>query len=105
MRAREGMDLRAPAHYVRCPMQFLLTLFALLSAATGALAGVRAPHAEVHQTVQTERAAEAGPRLAQAARAAPARVHTAYAAPARPARQAAQVLAAAIPLYVDRLIE
>lgn len=106
MRAREGMDLRAPAHYVRFPMQFLLTLFALLSAATGALTGARAPQAEVHQSIRAESVAEAGPHVAQAAQTAlvgvPART---YAAPARLAPRGPQVLAAAIPLYVDRLIE
>jgi hypothetical protein len=106
MRVREGMDLRARAHYVACPMELLLTLFALLSAATGALTGARAPQAEVHQTIQAERPVVAAPRAVRMAQAVlvPTPAQPSAAAMPEPSR-APQVLAAAIPLYVDRLIE
>jgi hypothetical protein len=100
------MDLARAAHYVACPMELLLTLFALLSAATGALTGARAPQAAVHQTVQAGQVAEAAPRAVEAARTALAPVAArTIAAPARIAPRPAQVLVAAVPLYVDRLIE
>jgi len=100
------MDLRARAHYVAFPMQLLLTLFALLSAATGALTGARVPQTEVHQTIQAGQAAEAAPRAVQVAQAALAGTpELAMAPPARLAPRAPQVHVSAIPLYVDRLIE
>ena len=86
-------------------MELLLFLSALLSALTGAISGVRAPEAQVHQ------AYVAGAQTA-AARAVPARAvraHLALAAgwqsPATATLHTVQVgpaLFAAIPLYLDK---
>jgi len=96
------MDLRPRAHYVARAMELLLALLSLLTAATGALGGARAPEAGVHQAAQVAVARQA-PRVAEAARPA-ARAQK------RPIAVAvalldAPVLAAAPPLYADRLIE
>lgn len=85
-------------------MELLLILSAMLSAVTGAFAGVRAPES-LHRT---EAAVAAMPAVPAARQAAP------RALPVRPAPgpRAADVLplplfalAAAVPLYADRLIE
>jgi len=100
------MDLRARAHYVAASMELLLTLFALLSAVTGALTGTRAPQPDARPAIQATQAAEVAPRVARAVNALPVAAPTRIAAVATmTAPRPAQVLVAAVPLYVDRLIE
>ena len=80
-------------------MELLLALLSLLTAATGAVAGVRAPEAGVHQTANIVAVAPArsiAPRLA----AAPQARRTRAADPAPPAHAAETPSAA--PLYADR---
>jgi hypothetical protein len=98
------MDLRRLRHYVAGAMEFLLILSAMLSAVTGAFAGVRAPEARPHHAAAVQ--AEA-PCLEQvqlvARREAPAdvdlpRIAAIFTAPRFD-------IAASVPLYADRLIE
>ncbi len=87
------------------PMELLLFLSAILSALTGAISGVRAPEAQMHQ------AYVAGAQ-ATAARAMPARAVRAYLALADgwesratrdlPAIAVAPALFAPIPRYLDK---
>jgi hypothetical protein len=99
------MDLRGRRHYVGAAMEFLLILSAVLSTVTGAFSAGRAPDARPHQSaaqVVAVAAPIAGQAVALAPRAIPAPRQTRT--PIVPASRAAS-LAAAIPLYADRLIE
>jgi hypothetical protein len=84
-------------------MEFLLILSAMLSAVTGAFAGVRAPEARLHHTaaVQAEapclEQAEQVARLELPARGAVPRIAAIFAPPG--------FEIAPIALYADRLIE
>ncbi len=86
-------------------MEWLLTLFAMLGAVTGAHNGVRGEHAQVHQAEATSAvqvaAAVAEATIARETTAAPARETMPSDVPAPPS---VRVLAA-VPLYADRLIE
>ena len=86
-------------------MEWLLTLFAILGAVTGADGGVRGEQAQIHR-------AEAASPVQVAAAAAEATA--ARETPAVPARKATPgevhspanpCVAAAVPLYADRLLE
>ena len=86
-------------------MELILALLSLLSAATGALTGARAPEAGMVQAARIGAIPVAAPAAvapaAIAAIAAPAAVATSSAKPfARPL-----VVARPIPLYADRRIE
>jgi hypothetical protein len=90
----------------RAAMEILLILSALLSAVTGAFSGAPAPEAQLHREAQAQSPQMAAPAAFVAAPVADIRaalpeirLHAAeYAAPSFR-------LAAAIPLYADRLIE
>ncbi len=88
-------------------MEFLLILSALLSAATGALTGARAPETRLHHAAAALEAAEAvAPRPADEARAVRAlRPSLDFASLAAPVAGAALDLAAAAPLETVRLLE
>ncbi len=80
-------------------MELLLALLSLLTAATGAVAGVRAPDAGVHQAagvIATAPAREAAPRIAVTRDAQPSR-RSDSASPARSVE-----IPSAAPLYADR---
>ena len=99
------MDVAGGAHYVASAMELLLILSAMLSVVTGAFSGVRGPEARLPQA---EAAVGAQVVVSAVEQQAPRLL------PIRPA-MAAQTrevlplpgfgLAAAIPLYADRLIE
>jgi hypothetical protein len=86
------------------PMELLLILSAMLSAITGAFSGARAPDARPLHAAAARAAAPCPDRLVRAVRREAAipdqgrRIAAVFAAPAFE-------LPAAIPLYVDRLIE
>jgi hypothetical protein len=88
-------------------LEFLLILSALLSAATGALTGARAPEARLHHAAAALETAEAvAPRPADEARAVQAFVFAFdIASLAAPVAGAALDLAAAAPLETVRLLE
>lgn len=98
------MDLGARRHYVARAMEFLLILSAMLSAVTGAFAGVRAPEPRPHHAAAVQ--AEA-PCLKQVQRVAPLQAPAANEVPRIAVVFAAPWfdIKAAIPLYADRLIE
>ncbi|HEV2818578.1 MAG TPA: hypothetical protein VGW40_15315 [Allosphingosinicella sp.] len=85
-------------------MEFLLILSAMLSAVTGAFAGVRPPEARLHHAAAVQAEAPCLKQVQLVARreapvaAAPPRIAAVFAPPRFD-------LAAAIPLYADRLIE
>jgi hypothetical protein len=85
-------------------MNFLLILSAMLSAVTGAFAGVRAPEARPHHIAAARAETPSPDRVAKAARA---QVPVANAAPGAASVFAAPAfdLPAPIPAYTDRLIE
>jgi len=84
-------------------MELLLALLSLLTAATGALTGARAPEAGVHQAIQIGAAQQVAPRVVQAQRPVENAVPRADARPAVAAPPAAPARSA--PLYADRLLE
>lgn len=95
------MDVRRSLHYVAGAMEFLLILSAMLSAVTGAFAGVRAPEPRLHHSaaVQAEAPCE---QVQQIDRREPPpadlpRIAAIFAPPS--------FEFASIPLYADRLIE
>jgi hypothetical protein len=96
------MDVGRSLHYVAGAMEFLLILSAMLSAVTGAFAGVRAPEPRLHHAAVVEAQAPCLEQVQQVARRE---------APARDLPRIAAIFAppsfeiAAIPLYADRLIE
>jgi hypothetical protein len=91
LRARTPMCARA--------MELLLALLSLLTAATGAVAGARAPEAGVHQSaagiVAAMPARRAAPRMIVAQEARPARV-------ADDSAPTSAETPSAAPLYADR---
>ena len=101
------MDVAPPRHYVAGAMELILALLSLLSAATGALTGARAPEAGVVQAAQVG----AIPAAATHAVAVAPVAIAAVAAPAALLSRATQTFspraaaARTIPLYADRLIE
>jgi len=101
------MDLGGRRHYVAGAMELILALLSLLSAATGALTGARAPEAGMVQSAQVGAIPSAATGVAAVAPAAvvavtiPAPGASSGAAPVAPADAAAR----AIPLYADRRIE
>lgn len=97
------MDVRRRGHYVARAMELLLALLSLLTAATGALTGARAPEAGVHQAVQIGAAQRVAPRIVQAQRPIADAAARPDARPALAPRAAAPARSA--PLYADRLIE
>ena len=86
-------------------MEWLLTLFAMLGAVTGAHNDVRGEPAQVHQA-EAAAAVQAAVAVAQVAvaRAAPA-VPALEALPGEVQSPPVQRINAAAPLYADRLIE
>lgn len=98
------MDLGRRRHYVARAMELLLILSALLSAATGAFTGTRAPEAgQRHEAAAVAVAQAAAAVVAPAATAAPDRPSTVR--PARAAPAPADAPAMAPPLATERLIE
>jgi len=100
---RRTMDLRPLRHYVAGAMEFLLILSAMLSAVTGAFAGVRAPEARLHHAAAVQAEAPCLEQAQQVARREPPaaadlpRIAAIFAPPS--------FKVASIPLYADRLIE
>ena len=97
------MDLAPSRHYVAGAMELLLAFLSLLTAATGALTGARAPEAGVHQAVQVGVAQRAAPRVAQAQR--PAAIAVSLPEQRTDAAQLPVAPVRAIPLYANRPIE
>lgn len=87
-------------------VELLLAFLSLLSAATGAFTGARAPEAGVHQTAQVDTIRTAAPRAVAAVRAVmnPSPAPTLIVLAAYHSAPAA-IVAPAVPLYADRLIE
>ena len=104
MSALRGMDLGGLRPYVAPVTEFLLILSAMLSAVTGAFAGVRAPDARPHHAASVQ--AEA-PCLEQVQRVARLQAPVASEAPRIRAVFALPRfdVRAPIALYADRLIE
>ena len=99
------MDLGGRRHYVAGAMEFLLILSAVLSAVTGAFTGARAPEARLHQEAPAQMVATAQPSATVAVPAAPIETAVPNIAPFLPDALPVFALAAAVPLYADRLIE
>lgn len=99
------MDVRARLHYVAGAMELILALLSLLTAATGALTGARAPDAGFHEAAQVDTIRAAAPAAARAVRS----LAVSTVAPAAPRAAIAPLpafaVAPAVPLYTDRLIE
>lgn len=100
------MDVRASRYYVAGAMELILAFLSLLTAATGALTGARAPEAGVQQAAQVDTIRTLAPRIVRTARAVVAQTAVAPAAPRRLAEALpAFALAPAAPLDAVRLIE
>lgn len=97
------MDVAPARHYVAGAMEFLLILSAMLSAVTGAFAGVRAPEARLHHAAAVQAEVPCLEQVQKVARREPAvaadlpRIAAIFAPPS--------FEIASIPLYADRLIE
>jgi hypothetical protein len=90
----------------RAAMEFLLILSAMLSAVTGAFGGARAPEARLHHETQAEAIQAAAPATLAVAPVSDLRAELPVPPPrAAPSALPLFSLAAAIPLYADRLIE
>jgi len=85
-------------------MELLLILSAMLSAVTGAFAGVRAPDARPHHAASVQTEAPCAQRVARVARL-PVEIPDQGRAIAAIFTAPAFDIAAAVPLYADRLIE
>jgi hypothetical protein len=100
------MDVRASRYYVAGAMELILAFLSLLTAATGAFTGVRAPEVGIQQAAQVDTVRTLAPRVVRAARAIVAET---VATPARPAGVAEALpvfaLAPAAALDAVRLIE
>ena len=100
-----GMDVAGRAHYVAPAMELLLILSAILSVVTGAFTGVRGPEARLPQAEAAVGAPMAVSAVEQQA-PRPLPVRPAMAAQSREVLPLPGFgLAAAVPLYADRLIE
>ena len=85
-------------------MELLLILSAMLSAVTGAFAGVRAPDARPHHAAAIQAEAPCAQRVARVARL-PIAIPDQGRAIAAVFTAATFDIKAAVPLYADRLIE
>jgi len=102
-----GAEARLPHVEASIGLEFLLILSALLSAATGALTGARAPETRLHHAAAALEAPEAvAPRPADEALAVRAlRPSLDFTSLAAPVAGAALDLAAPAPLETVRLLE
>ena len=101
------MDVAPPRHYVAGAMELILALLSLLSAATGALTGARAPETGMVQAAQVGAIPVAATHAVAVAPVTIAAVVSPAAVLSRATRLFARspAVARTIPLYADRLIE
>ena len=99
------MDLGRFEHYVGVAMEFLLTLFAMLGAVTGAFSGVGGPEPGLHRAEAAVGAQLVAATVEQQAE----KVEPPRPAAEPPSREVQPLPAFAVtpaaPLYADRLIE